>query len=289
MRLPVGARFGSAPKREHPALEPTVRGLSTGLFLQNCTQNSNKTLLKTVSNFSPALLGEVRIKEEKICFFAQIFTPSKLNNTMKLRSLTAILAAVGLALGATATLPPPSWGQALPKFVCQPNGAGTPTTYAIVQRYGRLVRVPVIMWFFREAEKTPYQRCLETSANFQEAYRQGILNYINAGIADGKPVICTTSALGGDCQITLFTLRYQQDAAQVLQHLRGVRKGAAGPLLESSADEPESGAIDMNEFLQTAPAEEVPSPSPQQAGATREPDVPPSPPDTPPSGSDWLF
>jgi hypothetical protein len=84
---------------------------------------------------------------------------------MKLRSLTAILAAVGLALGATATLPPPSWALALPKFVCQPNGAGTPTTYAIVERYGRLVRVPVIIWFFREAEKTPCQRCLEANAN----------------------------------------------------------------------------------------------------------------------------
>ncbi|MCU0517396.1 MAG: hypothetical protein MUC60_11155 [Oscillatoria sp. Prado101] len=64
---------------------------------------------------------------------------------------------------------------------------------------------------------------------------------------------------------------------------------AAGPLLESSADEPDSGAIDINDFLQTAPAEEISSPSPQQAGATRGPDVPPSPPDSPPSSSDWLF
>ncbi|WP_017719027.1 COP23 domain-containing protein [Kamptonema formosum] len=171
----------------------------------------------------------------------------------------------------------------------EPNGAGTPTTYAILQRYGRLVRVRAIVWFFREAEKTPCQRCWETSANFQEAYRLGILNCINAGTVYGQPVICTTSTLGGDCQIALFTLRYQQDAAQVLQRLRGVRKGAAGPLLESSADEPESGAVDMNLFLKTAPAEEVPYPTPQQAGATRGPDLPPSPPNSPPSNSDWLF
>ncbi|MBW4495544.1 MAG: COP23 domain-containing protein [Oscillatoria princeps RMCB-10] len=170
---------------------------------------------------------------------------------MKLQSLTTILTAAALAIGATASLQRPSQAQNT-TFQCGvwvngPN-AGVAVTYA---RTPRGV-VPIINWVsdhFSDSGYTPMRRCLEVTSRFQSAYNNGTLNYITTGVKNGQPVVCVTSASNGPCSSILFTLKPGTDASRTLQAIFDIQNmgAAAAPLYES-----DSTSIDMKAVLSSA-------------------------------------
>lgn len=141
-------------------------------------------------------------------------------------------------------------------FVCVLDMAGVPTTYAQTSRG----MVPVVKWVsehFTDAGYTPERRCQEVTSKFNTLYNQGRLNYLSAGYKNGQAIICALGAVGGECT-QLYTLKPGQDPAIVLQRLRAVQRGAAGPLYESSRGNSGGGdAIDLNQYINTAPTEQM--------------------------------
>ncbi|MCU0517948.1 MAG: COP23 domain-containing protein [Oscillatoria sp. Prado101] len=222
---------------------------------------------------------------------------------MKLQSLTTILTAAALAIGATASLQRPSQAQNT-TFQCGvwvngPN-AGVPVTYA---RTPRGV-VPIINWVsdhFTDSGYTPMRRCLEVTSRFQSAYNNGTLNYITTGVKNGQPVVCVTSASNGPCSSILFTLKPGTDASRTLQAIFDIQNmgAAAAPLYES-----ESSSIDMKAVLSSArtveanqinagdssaPSASVDQPPAPAAEPAAAPSVtsPAAPPSNPGSGRTW--
>ncbi len=117
-------------------------------------------------------------------------------------------------------------------------------------------RIPVIRWeskYFEGSGYTPEKRCLEVSEKFQAASNNGLLNFITTGMENRQPVVCVSSAYGGPCKMTLWTLKPSDNASEVIQKLwQGAY--ATGPLSQSSGGS--QIYIDMKEFLRTAPVEE---------------------------------
>lgn len=156
-------------------------------------------------------------------------------------------------------------------FVCALDMGGVPTTYAQTSRG----MVPVIKWVsehFSDAGYTPERRCQEVTSKFNSLYNQGRLNYLSAGYKNGQSIICALSAVGSECT-QLYTLKAGQDPAIVLQRLRAVQAGAAGPLYESSRGSGGGDAIDLNQYINTAPTE--------QMGAGSQPSAAPALPSAP--------
>jgi hypothetical protein len=132
------------------------------------------------------------------------------------------------------------------RFSCETNG-GLPTTVARNVVTG--ASLPVVKWYseyFSASGYDPVTRCQQVSGRFQTARNSGALNYITAGIVNGLPVVCATSA-GGSCNQgnVLFTLKPGTDAASTLQRIFDVRDLGAGPLFEADG----STYIDVNKLL----------------------------------------
>ncbi len=201
---------------------------------------------------------------------------------MKLQSLTKVTALWALAFGATAAFSQPSTAERT-TFVCSPDSAGVPTTYAQTPRGP----VPVIKWVsdhFSDSGYPPQTRCQIVTGRFNTLHSSGRLNYLSASVQNSQPVICALSQRGGECTL-LYTLKPGQDPNIVLERLQAVRQGAAGPLLESSddTDTPGDGTIDFNQYLNTAPVEQI-APAPPAAPA---PPSSPEKPNSPPASSLW--
>jgi hypothetical protein len=201
---------------------------------------------------------------------------------MKLQSLTTVTALWALALGATAAFAQ-TGTPGRTTFVCSPDSAGVPTTYAQTPRGA----VPVIKWVsdhFSDSGYSPQTRCQIVTSRFNTLQSSGRLNYLSTSVQNSQPVICALSQRGDNCNL-LYTLKPGQDPNIVLERLQAVRRGAAGPLLESSddTDTPDDGTIDFNQYLNTAPVEQI-APKPSAAPA------PPSSPEKPsaqPATSLW--
>ncbi|RMF28083.1 MAG: hypothetical protein D6756_00850, partial [Cyanobacteria bacterium J083] len=124
--------------------------------------------------------------------------------------------------------------QAAPvKFECREYD-GLPTTVA----YNNGKETQIIRWYseyFGDSGYDSLTRCRAVTKRFQSAYNKGTLDYITAGIVNGYPVVCTTTA-GGSCDYNnvLFTLKKGTNAAKTLQRLFNVRDLGAAPLYESS-------------------------------------------------------
>jgi hypothetical protein len=139
-------------------------------------------------------------------------------------------------------------------FYCGLSPQGVPTTYAKTSSR----EVPLIRWvstYFQNYTRT--QRCQEVSGRFQDAYRNGSLNYITVGTQNQQPIVCT-SRNGNGCDQLLFTLKPGTNPAQVVQHLNNLRIGYAstGPLKQSSRPETHiTAAIKIQQILDSAPTE----------------------------------
>lgn len=205
---------------------------------------------------------------------------------MRRPNLGRVLAAGAIAIGAIAGFNQASHGQSSTRFICGLDSAGVPTTYAQTQRGP----VPVVKWVsehFSDAGYTPERRCQEVSSRFNSLYSQGRLNYLSAGLQNGQSVICALGSVGGECTL-LYTLKPGQDASIVLQRLRAVQTGAAGPLYESTRRS-SNDAIDLNQYLNSAPVEQMGGGS-QPAAAPAAPSAPAQPAAQPagqPGGGLW--
>lgn len=114
---------------------------------------------------------------------------------------------------------------------------GLPTTMA--RNLKTTQTLAIIRWkssYFANSGYSPADRCRIVSYRFQQAYDQGRLNYITAGVVNRQKVICAT-ARKGSCNGSniLFTLEPQHSAAETLQQLFDVRYYSAAPLVRGGA------------------------------------------------------
>lgn len=188
------------------------------------------------------------------------------------RSL-AMLGGAVIISGLAVAVSSPSYAQVGP-FSCDAN---TLTTVVGANK------IPVMRWRTNEFAGSGYnrvRRCMEVSSRFNQFYSTGQLNYITAGIVNGMPVVCATSA-GGSCNggNVLFTLnrRNRRNVAGILQTLFDNRAGAAGAVINEST---QRLYIDVNKML-TDLGVDVKRP------AQSTPDVPKNNPSTAPSGKVW--
>jgi len=193
-----------------------------------------------------------------------------------LRKSLGILAGAAFLTGLGTVFSQPSYAQSV-QFQCVMDvERGLPTT--IARRGDRYI--PVVRWYsqyFAASGYDPMTRCQQVSGRFQSARDSGRLNYITAGIVNGLPVVCATTA-GGRCDSSnvLFTLKPGQNAADRLQRLFDVRDLGAGPLYESGG----RPYIDVSKLL--APLDDPANSemvTPSVEGETQ--------PTTTPGGSGW--
>lgn len=171
----------------------------------------------------------------------------------KYKLVTSVLAAIAIAIGATAAYAEPSNKQK-PTFFCG-NQHGVPTIFARTRR----VNVPILRPVTRSFNSlgwSPQKRCEEVSARFQRYYENGTFNYITTGTINRQPVVCGTNSIGGSCSTTglLFTLRPTDDPNLILQELFEFRDYGSSPLLHSTEssevyDEDGKLYINLEEFL----------------------------------------
>ncbi len=187
----------------------------------------------------------VRIKEQK---------------SMKLKLSISLL--LGCVLTAISTISIVSQAKASDevRFICasgfdQGANKRLPTTYAWTPRG----KIAVVRWkysWFNNQNFTPQQRCQDVSSRLQNAYDKQSLGYITNGIVNGQSVICTANQKDGACDITLLTLRPQDDPLEILSDLKDILRGrGTGPIQHSSGKHQVYYQIDIQKFLQTAPVE----------------------------------
>ncbi|AFY81427.1 COP23 domain-containing protein [Oscillatoria acuminata] len=170
------------------------------------------------------------------------------------KCIGGMVTAGAIALGAAFTFTEPGQAQAN-CFICQADNNNVPTTYAQTGRGN----VAVIKWastHFSGSGYTPMTRCQEVSERFNQYNAQGQLEYLSSGRQNSQPVVCAGSSCTGNN--LLFTLRPNQNAAQVLQELFASRSGAGGPSHQAVGGS-EVFTVDMNEYLRTAPVENTSS------------------------------
>lgn len=170
---------------------------------------------------------------------------------MTSKLIAGIVAAGTLAIGATVAFAQPSQAQMNRRFVCQMDSSNIPTTYAQTPRGN----VAVIKWsssYFSGSGYTPMQRCQAVTDRFNTYDAKGQLQYMSSGWQNNQPVVCAGSACTG--HNLLFTLRPDQDSAQVLQEMMANRTGAAGPSHQAIGGRP-TYTVNVDKYLQVAPVE----------------------------------
>jgi hypothetical protein len=169
--------------------------------------------------------------------------------------LASISATLFAGVAAFATISPVAAQPSDAKFSCG-TSQGVPATVVQTSRGN----IAVIRWVsdaFGE-KYTPEYRCRVVSAKFQQYQRDGQLNYLTTGIANGQSVVCVASRKGGPCSGVLFTLKPGGDPQNTLIRLMNVRVQAGPALNESTAGLGTIGNdqyIDMDNFLSTAPTD----------------------------------
>jgi Circadian oscillating protein COP23 len=138
-----------------------------------------------------------------------------------------------------------------PKFYCG-TSKNAPTTMARTSRGS----VSIIHWTSTNAfgeNYPPEVRCKLVSSKFQEYYTDGTLNFLTTGVLNRQPVICAVQSRGGPCGV-LFTLKPGSDPDLTLKRLLSIRDRSTTLVLNESISAP---VIDFNDFLETAPVEEI--------------------------------
>ena len=169
--------------------------------------------------------------------------------------LASISATLFAGVAAFAAISPVAAQPSDAKFSCG-TSQGVPATVVQTSRGN----IAVIRWVsdaFGE-KYTPEYRCRVVSAKFQQYQKDGQLNYMTTGIANGQSVVCVASSKGGPCGGVLFTLKPGSDPQSTLTRLMNVRVQAGPALNESTAGSSSIGNdqyIDMANFLSTAPTD----------------------------------
>lgn len=195
---------------------------------------------------------------------------------MKLQSLTTVLTAGAIALGATATINQASHAQGAQGFYCDTSNGVPVTMYQNSQGASE----PWIRWtsnYFRSAGYNTMTRCQEVSGRLETYRRSKQLKYITVGRMNGQNVVCTASQVNGRCEGLIFTLKPREDAVKTLTNLLAWREGQAGaPSLSESGAVPYidvSGRLGDDAGSATpsaAPINVQPVPQPSNGGGMRE-------------------
>lgn len=125
------------------------------------------------------------------------------------------------------------------KFVCNKTYNQNSDTYVYSTiAWNPVNKKPIVVWKredFSGNNYPPQARCEEVSPRFQQAYDSGSFKYITHGEMNGQPVICTSSAVGADCQTLLITLKHEDNAERTLEQLSDILLGYASASLEQSS------------------------------------------------------
>lgn len=117
------------------------------------------------------------------------------------------------------------------------------------------VKAILIIWT-EEKFPNPQERCEELSPRLQDAYNDGTLKYITNGTMDGEPVICSQKEFDGGCEALLLKLKPEDNALQILNHLKNQLNGiGVGPIKHSSAVPQIFIQLDTEELIQKRASE----------------------------------
>ena len=137
---------------------------------------------------------------------------------MKLASLTNVLVAGAIALGATATINQPSQAESRRGFYCDTSGNKPVTVY----KNPKGVTEPWVRWtsnYFKDAGYNKLTRCQEVSQRLETYRRNRDLRFITVGKMNGQNVICTANQVSGRCEKLILTLKPNEDGVQALNNL----------------------------------------------------------------------
>jgi hypothetical protein len=182
-------------------------------------------------------------------FFSWLFNPyHAANNSMKILSVASIGIAAALSLGSTLMFAEPSRADAS-GFVCGINKRGEMATYARMDDG----LVPVIRWkreTFSGSGYTPIVRCLDVSARFDAANRQGRLQSLWYGKVNNQTTICALSDGEERCNSSnvLLTLEPRENAKAILADLMDAGNRASGPITRGNKVSP----VNLNNYLKSA-------------------------------------
>lgn len=125
------------------------------------------------------------------------------------------------------------------QFVCNKTYDENSQTYVYsTVAWNPANKKPIVVWKrqdFSGNDFPPETRCQKVSPRFQQAYDSGSFKYITHGEMNGQPVICTSSAVGEDCQSLLITLKHEDNAERTLEQLSDILLGYASAALEQSS------------------------------------------------------
>ncbi|MEL6494713.1 MAG: COP23 domain-containing protein [Cyanobacteria bacterium J06623_7] len=177
---------------------------------------------------------------------------------MKIKTLAAMFAGLGVAIGSAIALPATAQSKNTNTYYCaQLNQSWS--TFVNTPRG----RVKLINWENKfSPDWTPQKRCSAVSGRFQNFLDRGNLKFIRTGNVNSLPVLCVANARGGDCpdENVLITLKPGTDPEGVLIKLVDFRRSVSGQTLTLSADDAGfySGGefyVDMDKFLEAVPVD----------------------------------
>lgn len=164
---------------------------------------------------------------------------------MKLASLTNVLVASAIALGATATINQPSQAESRRGFYCDTSGNKPVTVYT----NPRGVSEPWIRWtsnYFKNAGYDPLTRCEDVSGRLETYRRNRELRFVTTGEMNGQNVICTASEFNGGCEELILTLKPDENPVRALTNLFAWRSESTSFASERN----ERPYIDVREHLE---------------------------------------
>lgn len=170
---------------------------------------------------------------------------------------TVIAAAAIIALGTacqqrqSTPIQPTASTTPTPAYYCDRSADGTPTTFVKTTRG----KIPLIRWeseAFTSVGYPPQKRCDIVSQKFQSYLQQGILNYITTGRENHEPVICVSREEGGRCQGTLWTLKKDDDADELIDRLLQLSHASGAPFSQNSGGYSQV-YIEIDKILRNAP------------------------------------
>lgn len=128
-----------------------------------------------------------------------------------------------------------------------------PTTLAY---FPQANQTAIIRWKKDWGKEWPAKRrCEVVSPKFQQAYEQGLLNYLTWGYLSKSPqddtkIICAAKHYGGRCDLTLFTLSKEDDPWEVMQNLNYIIQGSASTVINQSTGKSQAYIrFDVESFL----------------------------------------
>lgn len=161
---------------------------------------------------------------------------------MKIKSLLSLSLISVLAISSTVFLTQkPIFSQSADRiqFICAntseiDSGKKIPATVVWIPEERK--NVPMIYWKSQTMKDwSPEARCNTVSPKFDQAFREGRLNYITTGKVNNADVLCAIAKEGQTCNSKnqLFTINTYQTPELVLEQMSGLFEGKSGPLYQS--------------------------------------------------------